>query len=98
MVVACVRTPGTGRQKRAVEVRTFGTFENQLVRRGQQRALMAIAHTMLIIIWHMLAEGTVYTEIGVDYLARNDNPDRRRRHLLNQLEHLGYQVALTPAA
>ena len=53
---------------------------------------------MLVICWHMLSEGTVYTEIGVDYLARNDNPDRRRRHLINQPEHLGYQVELTPAA
>ena len=67
-------------------------------RRGQQRAAIATAHALLIIIWHMLTEGTVYTEIGVDYLARNDNPDRRRRHLINQLEHLGYQVELTPAA
>ena len=53
---------------------------------------------LLIIIWHMLNEGTVYTEIGVDYLANNDNPDRRRRHLVNQLEYLGYTVELTPAA
>lgn len=67
-------------------------------RRGQQRALLAIAHTLLIIIWHMLKEGTVYTEIGVDYLARLDDPDRRRRHLINQLEHLGYHVELSPAA
>jgi transposase len=67
-------------------------------RRGQQRALVAIAHTILIIVWHMLTEGTVYTEIGTNYLARNDNPDRRRRHLVNQLEHLGYTVALSPAA
>ena len=67
-------------------------------RRGQQRALIAVAHTLLVIIWHMLSEGTVYTEIGVDYLARNDNPDRRRRHLVKQLEQLGYQVELTPAA
>ena len=67
-------------------------------RRGQHRAAMAIAHTLLIIIWHMLKDGTVYTELGVDYLIRNDNPDRRRRHLINQLEHLGYQVELTPAA
>jgi transposase len=67
-------------------------------RRGQQRALIAVAHTMLIIIWHMLTEGTVYTEIGAEYLANNDNPDRRRRHLVNQLEHLGYTVELTPAA
>ena len=67
-------------------------------RRGQQRAAMAIAHTLLIIIWHMLKDGTIYTELGVDYIVRNDNPDRRRRHLINQLEHLGYQVELTPAA
>jgi transposase len=67
-------------------------------RRGQQRALIATAHTMLIICWHMLSNGTVYEDIGVDYLARNDNPDRRRRHLISQLEHLGYQVKLTPAA
>ena len=67
-------------------------------RRGQQRAAMAIAHTLLVIIWHMLNEGTVYTEIGADYLARNDNPDRRRRHLVKQLENLGYQVELIAAA
>ena len=67
-------------------------------RRGQQRALIAIAHTMLVIIWHMLNENVPYTDLGVDYLARNDNPDRRRRHLINQLEQLGYQVELHPAA
>jgi len=67
-------------------------------RRGQQRALIAIAHTVLVICWHMLTDGTSYTELGVDYLAGYDNPDRRRRHLNNQLEHLGYQVKLTPAA
>ncbi len=59
---------------------------------------MAIAHTLLIIIWHMLSDGTIYTEIGVDYLLRNDKPDRRRRHLVKQLENLGYQVELNPAA
>ena len=67
-------------------------------RRGQQRALIAVAHTILVICWHMLTDGTVYTELGPDYLARNDNPERRRRHLVNQLEHLGYHVELSPAA
>ena len=67
-------------------------------RRGQKRALIAIAHTLLIIIWHMLNENVPYTDLGVDYLARNDNPDRRRRHLINQLQQLGYKVELTPAA
>jgi len=67
-------------------------------RRGQQRALIAIAHSILVIIWHMLSDGTVYTELGVDYLAATDNADRRRRHLVKQLERLGYAVDLSPAA
>ena len=46
----------------------------------------------------MLNENVPYTDLGVDYLARNDFPDRRRRHLIHQLEQLGYQVELTPAA
>ena len=67
-------------------------------RRGQQRALIAIAHTILVICWHVLAEGTTYTELGPDYLAGRDQPDRRRKQLVHQLERLGYQVELTSVA
>lgn len=67
-------------------------------RRGQQRALIAIAHTILVICWHLLTEDTTYVELGTDYLAGKDQPDRRRRHLVQQLEQLGYNVAITPAA
>ena len=51
---------------------------------------------LLVIVWHVLADGATYTELGPDYLARNDHPDRRRRHLVRQLEQLGYTVALSP--
>lgn len=67
-------------------------------RRGQQRALIAIAHTILVICWHILAEGTTYTELGTDYLAGRDQSDRRKQNLVKQLEKLGYQVDLSPAA
>ena len=67
-------------------------------RRGQQRALIAIAHTLVVICWHILTEGTTYTELGPDYLAGRDQPDRRRRNLVKQLEQLGYTVELTSAA
>lgn len=67
-------------------------------RRGQQRALIAIAHTILVICWHLLADGTTYTELGPNYLVGRDQPDRRRRNLVKQLEQLGYQVELTSAA
>jgi transposase len=67
-------------------------------RRGQQRALIAIAHSLLTIIWWMLTENVAYHELGPDYLAGHDNHDRRRRQLVDQLQRLGYNVALTPAA
>lgn len=67
-------------------------------RRGQQRALVAVAHTILVICWHLLNDGGTYNELGSDYLAGRDQPDRRRRQLVNQLERLGYQVELSPAA
>jgi len=59
-----------------------------------QRALIAVAHTLLIICWHLLAEGTTYQELGWDYLAGKDQPERRRKHLVAQLEKLGYNVEL----
>jgi transposase len=67
-------------------------------RRGQQRALIAVAHSLLVIYWWMLHDGLAYRELGPDYLAGKDNPDRRKRQLVDQLERLGYDVALTPIA
>lgn len=73
-------------------------FRRIAKRRGEQRALIAIAHTILVICWHLLVDNTTYTELGTNYLAGKDQPDRRRRHLVNQLEQLGYNVQLTSAA
>jgi transposase len=67
-------------------------------RRGEQRALIAIAHTILVICWHLLVDQTTYTELGTDYLAGKDQPDHRRKLLVRQLEQLGYNVELTTAA
>lgn len=66
-------------------------------RRGERRALIAIAHTILVICWHLLVEQTTYHELGTDYLAGKDQPERRRRLLVAQLEHLGYHVHITAA-
>jgi transposase len=73
-------------------------FQRIRKRRGEQRALIAIAHTLLVICWHLLADETVYDELGTDYLAGRDQPERRRKHLVAQLEQLGYNVELAPAA
>ena len=73
-------------------------FRRIAKRRGDQRALIAIAHTILVICWHLLVDETTYTELGTDYLAGKDQPDRRRKLLVKQLEQLGYNVELTSAA
>ena len=73
-------------------------FQRIRKRRGEQRALITIAHTLLVICWHILADETIYNEIGTDYLAGHDQPERRRKHLVNQLEQLGYTVELAPVA
>ncbi len=73
-------------------------FRRIAKRRGDQRALIAIAHTILVICWHLLVDETTYTELGTNYLAGKDQPDRRRKLLVRQLEQLGYNVELTTAA
>jgi hypothetical protein len=51
-----------------------------------------------VIIWHVLANNTPYTDLGNDYYTRLDNPDTRKDRLIRQLRELGYTVALEPAA
>ncbi len=67
-------------------------------RRGPNRAAVAVAHTMVVSAWHMLSTGETYRELGSDYFTRRHDPTRRARHLTSQLEQLGYQVTVTPAA
>lgn len=64
-------------------------------RRGPQRALMAIAHKLLIAAYHILRTGQTYRELGGDYLDRL-HLERRRASLVHALETLGFEVALTP--
>ncbi len=73
-------------------------FQRIRKRRGEQRAIVAIAHTILVICWHLLNDEVDYHELGTDYLAGRDDTARRQRHLVAQLEALGHQVTLTPKA
>lgn len=64
-------------------------------RRGSQRALMAIAHKILVAAYHILRVGQTYRELGGDFLDRL-HLQRRRTSLVRALETLGYDVSLTP--
>ena len=64
-------------------------------RRGHKRAVVAVAHKLLVAIYHVLATQTPYQELGAGYLDRLE-PERLRLNLVRRLERLGYQVSLEP--
>ncbi|WP_432824405.1 IS110 family transposase [Dactylosporangium sp. CA-092794] len=68
-------------------------------RRGKRRALVAVARSILVIVWHLLADPTArYHDLGPDYHTTRVNTDRKIRNLIRQLEALGHTVTLQPAA
>jgi len=64
---------------------------------GPLKAIVALEHTLLVIIWNMLNNGVAYEELGPDYYAKK-NPDRARADALRKLNTLGFDVQLTPRA
>ena len=64
-------------------------------RRGKQRALVAVAHSMLVTLYHMLKRHTAYADLGPAHFDRC-HKERRTRSLIQRLEALGYCVALAP--
>ena len=68
-------------------------------RRGKARALVAVARSILVIIWHLLKNPAArFTDLGPDYYARKVDKDKKLRSHLAQIQALGYQVTITPAA
>jgi transposase len=75
----------------------FGSqFQRLRARRGDKRAAVAVAHSILIVVYHLLAKPeAVYTELGADYFTKR-NPEQQQRRAVRQLETLGFTVTLTP--
>jgi len=64
-------------------------------RRGNEIAIVAVSHSVLVILYHVLREKKPYQDLGGDYFAKLDT-SRQERHHVRQLEQLGYTVTLTP--
>jgi transposase len=76
----------------------FRRFHRRFGKKGARKAAAATAHTLIVIIWHVLAETTAYRDLGSDYLTRRiDNPEDRKRRLIRELEALGHKVSNAPA-
>jgi transposase len=65
-------------------------------RRGKKRALVALGHTILTVIFYVLKRNTTYEELGADYLDRHDK-DRMLANLVRRLERMGHKVTLEPS-
>jgi transposase len=78
--------------------RTKGTYlaaqyRRLATRRGRAKAAVAVAHSILIIVYHVLTEGTAYRDLGGNYFDERDRQGVERR-LVHRLEGLGYTVSL----
>jgi transposase len=67
-------------------------------RRGPNKAAVAIAHSILVAVHHMLTTGEVYNDLGADFFERRIDPARHIQRHVAELEAAGYTVTLTPAA
>lgn len=80
--------------------RTTGTYfsaqyHRLAARRGRKRAIIAIAHSLLLVAYCMLKQKRDYNELGADYFDRL-NTDGLKRYLVRRLARLGYQATLQP--
>lgn len=82
--------------------RTKNTFYNAryhrlAARRGKKRTLIAIGHSILKSVWHVLKDASEYKELGVEYVIKKTET-KRKAYLKKELEALGYKVSISKEA
>ncbi|MFA3843372.1 IS110 family transposase [Streptomyces aureus] len=98
--------PGNAHLKGALGMAAFGAartkgsylqarYKRLTARRGPMKALIAVEHSIITAIWHMLTDNVPYHELGGDYFTRRD-PERAARRAVTRLNELGYRVTLDP--
>jgi transposase len=98
--------PGNPYLKGALGMAAFGAtrtkasflqarYKRLTARRGPMRALIAVEHSIITAVWHMLSGNLPYHELGGSYFIQRD-PERAARRAVSRLNELGYQVTLDP--
>jgi transposase len=76
-----------------------GRYRRIARRRGKNRAIVAVGRSILVIVWHLLADPNLrYHDLGAGFYDTRVNAERAKRNHVRQLEALGYTVTLQPAA
>jgi transposase len=74
-------------------------YRRLVKRRGKLKALVAVARSILVIIWHLLSNPAArFRDLGPDYHTNRVAVERRIRNHIAQLTGMGYRVTLEPAA
>ncbi len=71
-------------------------YRRLTARRGKKRAAVALGHSVLVIVYHLLSRGELYHDLGVSYFDEGRR-ERLERGLVRRLQDLGYKVSLEPA-
>jgi len=72
-------------------------FHRVAARRGKKRAIMAVAHSILIIAYHLIKSREPYHDLGADYFDKR-NAQSTAKRLVRRLQELGYSINLNPLA
>jgi transposase len=72
-------------------------YHRLVPRCGKKKAVIAVAHSLLVRVYYLLRDGTTYEELGGNYFDQHDRQQVERR-LIRRLERLGYKVTLEPTA
>ncbi len=83
--------------------RTKGTYycaqySRLAKRRGPNKATVAVAHSILDAAWHLLTNGTLYSDPGANYFESRHDPRVEAKRLQRKIEALGFEVNITPTA
>jgi transposase len=72
-------------------------FHRPRARLGAKKAAVAVAHKILVAVFHILERAVAFADLGADYLDRVDK-HRTAKRLVRRLGELGYEVMLRPKA
>ena len=92
--------PRPGRQRRRPHPTFLGERYDRIARRrGKAKAQVAVARSILVIIWHLLADPAArYTDLGAGYYQARLDTDRKIRNHIRQIQALGFEVTITKTA